>query len=47
MTNLQQLDAYFSEHREAHLNELNEFYVFQVLVLYQSIKEIYKVPLSG
>ena len=25
MTNLQQLDAYFSEHREAHLNELNEF----------------------
>ncbi|MGE7696191.1 dipeptidase [Lysinibacillus sp. NPDC094177] len=25
MTNLQQLDAYFTEHREAHLNELNEF----------------------
>lgn len=25
MTNLQQLDAYFAEHREAHLNELNEF----------------------
>jgi len=25
MTNLQQIDAYFAEHREAHLNELNEF----------------------
>jgi len=25
MTNVQQLDAYFTEHREAHLNELNEF----------------------
>ncbi|MGE7675950.1 dipeptidase [Lysinibacillus sp. NPDC094403] len=25
MTNLQQLDAYFTEHRDAHLNELNEF----------------------
>ncbi|GLC88040.1 dipeptidase [Lysinibacillus piscis] len=25
MTNLQQLDAYFTEHREQHLNELNEF----------------------
>lgn len=25
MTNLQQLDAYFTEHRETHLNELNEF----------------------
>ncbi|WP_286924100.1 MULTISPECIES: dipeptidase [Lysinibacillus] len=25
MTNLQQLDAYFAEHREEHLNELKEF----------------------
>ncbi|MGE6513765.1 dipeptidase [Lysinibacillus sphaericus] len=25
MTHLQELDAYFTEHREAHLNELNEF----------------------
>ena len=25
MTHLQALDAYFTEHREAHLNELNEF----------------------
>lgn len=25
MTNLQQIDAYFAKHREAHLNELNEF----------------------
>ncbi|WP_036218119.1 dipeptidase [Lysinibacillus sphaericus] len=25
MTNLQQIDAYFAEHREAHLNELKEF----------------------
>ncbi len=25
MTHLQELDAYFTEHREAHLHELNEF----------------------
>lgn len=47
MTNLQQIDAYFTEHREAHLNELNEFYEFQVSVLYQNIKKIFNMQLNG